>query len=146
MPYVPQAPSLLHPERWRDLEPEFEAQKLLQQADDVLSQALDTAPVARVLKMIRDAMRLFHPAVQDPAACEEYEQRKAGTFGASQKPASPSAAKLLTEQSKTIDEQSRVIEGLEARLAKLETASTEPPEGAAAAGTPHHEKKKKEHA
>ena len=113
---------LLHPERWQELAPEFEARALLQQAEKTLIDAPDHATVARTLKAIRDAYRLQHPSVQDPAACDEYEQRKAGTYAPNggERKLSPSTAKQLSE----LQQQNR---DLLARLEKLEKPSKQDP-------------------
>ena len=114
-------PSILHADRWRELEPEFAAFDHLSRAEEVLTDAVDTAPVANALKAVRGAMAQLHPAVRDPAARDEFAQRKAGTWGGVQAPPTKSAQKLLAEQSATIDR-------LQARLEKLETERAAEPQ------------------
>lgn len=72
--------SHLHPEHWRELAPEFEARTCLLAAEETLSEAVDTAPVARALQSIRHTLTLLHPVTQNAEAAAEYEARKAGTY------------------------------------------------------------------
>ena len=58
---------LLHPERWRELAPEFDAYSHIKQARDTLAEANPRAAQALDL-----ACRSLHPRVLDPAAQAEY--------------------------------------------------------------------------
>lgn len=115
------AVSLLHPEKWRDLAPEFEARKLLLAAEGALSDAVDTAPVAKALKGIRDTLKLLHPVTQDPAGVAEYEARAAGTY----EPPGGGTGERRDRHHRGPDPRDKLISDLQARLDKLEAAGTE---------------------
>lgn len=105
---------LLHSERWPELGPEFEAAKLLDQAIAALS--VDDAPstAAMALQQAKVSRGLLHPCTRDPAACAEYEARKAGQFG--------ETARVKREG----DARDQTIKDLTARLAALEGKSDAP--------------------
>lgn len=109
---------LLHSERWPELGPEFEAAKLLEQTIDTLS--VDDAPssAAMALQHVRAARATLHPCTRDPAACEEYAQRKAGAFGEAARAQRQGAARDAT------------IEALQARIATLEGQAKQPADDA----------------
>jgi hypothetical protein len=107
---------LLHSERWPELGPEFDAAELLDSAIKVLT--VDDAPSssAIALQHAKAARATLHPCTRDPAAREEYAQRKAGAFGES--------ARVKREG----DARDQTIAALNARLALLENKG-EKPEG-----------------
>jgi hypothetical protein len=114
--------SLLHPEHWRELAPEFEARKLLLAAEAVLTEAgvVDTAPVAKTIKGIREALRMQHPCTQDPAALAEFEARLAGTY-------EPAGGSTGERRGQRADPRDKLIADLQARLGKLEDAADAEP-------------------
>jgi len=103
--------ALLHAERWPELGPEFEAARLLDQAIEALT--VDDAPstAAMALTHAKAARATLHPCTRDPAACEEYAQRKAGAFG--------EAARVQRQG----DARDQTIKELNARLQALEGKS-----------------------
>jgi hypothetical protein len=64
---------LLHPTRWKELAPEFEAYEHIRAARDSIKEANP-----RVAIQLDDAARYLHPRVLDPQAQREYEDLKAG--------------------------------------------------------------------
>jgi hypothetical protein len=64
---------LLHPTRWRELEPEFQAYEHLRAAREAIAEANP-----RVAIEIDNATRYLHPRVLDPVAQREIEDLRAG--------------------------------------------------------------------
>lgn len=86
--------SHLHPERWRELEPEFIVAALLQEAHDTIEHAKErTEGLARAEYFVHHGLQALHPCTRDPEAREEFSQRKAGTFEPGKNaPAAPQAS------------------------------------------------------
>lgn len=110
----------LHPDFWRDLEPEFAAAEYLTEAQKTLRAApVDTACVAGCLARIHDALMALHPATRDDGAIEEFKQRSAGTYDA--------GPRGRPAQQKGPDKRDQTIADLNARLKALEKSSKQPP-------------------
>jgi tryptophan synthase alpha subunit len=71
----------LHPSRWPELSPEFEAHAHLSSALDALMNApVLTDSIARALESVRLSLANLCPATRCPEAREEHAQRLAGTY------------------------------------------------------------------
>lgn len=109
------AKPLFHNERWTELEPEFVAAAALREALDALSHVKAHSPgSAHCARMVEQGLAKLHPLTRDPAAWEELEQRKAGTFQPDTvAPPAPDMLKRIRE--------------LEAMVAKLREQPPAPP-------------------
>jgi hypothetical protein len=107
----------LHPTRWKELEPEFEAFQHIKKADELLaSSGTDTAGRARYFT--EHGLRALHPATQDEEAHLELEQRRAGTWEDNPAPRQRETSTRRTTAS--TGEVERENAQLRARLAELE--------------------------
>jgi hypothetical protein len=71
----------LHPTRWREVSPEFEAHAHLSSALVALTSApVLTDSIARALESVRQSLASLCPATRSPEAHEEHAQRLAGTY------------------------------------------------------------------
>lgn len=99
---------ILHSERWPEMAPEFEASKLLAQAEALLAIDDQTSTMAMGLRHVREALGALHPATRDPEAQKEYAARVAGAYGEA------------AATRKRGDERDATIAALKARIDALE--------------------------
>lgn len=64
---------LLHPTRWKELAPEFEAYEHIRAAREAIKEANPSVAIA-----LDNAARYLHPRVIDPAGQAEFDDLKAG--------------------------------------------------------------------
>lgn len=90
----------LHSERWRELEGDFALAELFSHALAVIGKIKGGGKdvpaisdgVARAEYFAHHGLQCLHPVTRDPGACEEFKQRKAGTFKGGSAPAPAPAA------------------------------------------------------
>jgi hypothetical protein len=101
----------LHPDKWPELTPQFEARALVERAVKLMAPCGDdTGAAAR--NLLERALRAFHPATCEPKACEEHAARVAGTF----KEGGTATTRKADSQ---MESMARTIAELEARLKAL---------------------------
>lgn len=121
----------LHPQKFRELEPEFRAFEHIKKAHELLEGAgTDTAGRARYYT--EHGLRALHPLVNDEDAHVELEQRLSGSYVDPDSGIRPRGRQhpQQTQQTASTSEVERENAQLRARLAELENARTQqPPSG-----------------
>lgn len=101
----------LHADRWKELEHDFELARIFAAALELIkSTELRTDGVSRAEYFAHHGLLCLHPATRDPAAQEEFQQRKAGTFkGAGAQPSTAPQDAQLRQMAAQIAELQRQL-------------------------------------